>query len=363
MFPYINKDSREEVVLANARFGGSMFVSKVYEETMKGDKQIAAPLLMIITEWRALLGIAKNQNAEEIILVFRFVAENFNFLTVEEIEIAVNLSIMGRFKDVEFKGFFSAEYASRVLNAYWYYSKVRLAEAYRRRELHLQAIAEEKNRPTPKQEADSKIEFLTEAYNQWQETGKFRDPFNILYRFFVKKGFMNPQKYLSEAEVFGKKEGKISYDKLNENRYIDDGSAVYKKEVESFTNNGCVNLYFKENSLKSIIDKIRPDIFFPIEEQVAFHKQNLSTCYNQFKSNGEIVDNDCYCYTFLRKHKELFNFIITRQTINDALAYGKKKTSDEQKANIHARNYCVQNYFKDVDIVVLLNKVTPNLFN
>lgn len=110
------------------------------------------------------------------------------------------------------------------------------------------------------------------------------------------------------------------------------------------------------------------------EQQCENTKAIIKDLYNQYKEKGEIRDVFNICYNFLRKHDML---TITKDDIDMAMDYGKKMVQAKEKPLMervnesgrdldikrYARNWCVQNYFENVNIDVLLNNINPNLFN
>ena len=109
------------------------------------------------------------------------------------------------------------------------------------------------------------------------------------------------------------------------------------------------------------------------EKQCEDTKNLIKDYYNEWKEKGEIRDIFSICYNFLRKHK--FMTIMTEE-IDEAMAYGLKMarskdrplfervnpTDEEAEQRRYARNWCVQNYFKNVDIDILLNNINSELF-
>ena len=113
----------------------------------------------------------------------------------------------------------------------------------------------------------------------------------------------------------------------------------------------------------------------PTPEQEALLTQEITLgFYKEFLKTGEVNDPFNLTYNFLRKHKWL---IVTQDDIDKAMANGKSKyqevrqkdamlraMSDNPETEIkrHARNFFVANYFKNVDIDILINNIKPELF-
>jgi len=113
----------------------------------------------------------------------------------------------------------------------------------------------------------------------------------------------------------------------------------------------------------------------PTPEQMASDmKKLMKDYYEEWQEKGEIRDGFSIVYNFLRKHKFLK---LTQQEIDEAMAYGIKKAKSKEKKNWmektnpedeeadsrrFARNWCVQNFFKNNDIDILLNNINSELF-
>jgi hypothetical protein len=123
-----------------------------------------------------------------------------------------------------------------------------------------------------------------------------------------------------------------------------------------------------EQELKELANRPTP------QQQADNMKQLLKEYYEEWKEKGEIRDGFSIAYNFLRKHKMM---TITQDNIDEALAYGLKKarskekkhwldkvTPEDEKAESqrYARNWCVQNFFKNINIDILLNNINSELF-
>lgn len=113
------------------------------------------------------------------------------------------------------------------------------------------------------------------------------------------------------------------------------------------------------------------------EQQSENTKRTIEEFYNEYKSTGELRDILSICYRFFRKHKEIFNFYLTKEQIQTATKWAEQKVkedmnksglfkikSEDQKLQTdrYGRIWCVQNYFDNVNIVDILNNIKPNLF-
>jgi hypothetical protein len=116
-----------------------------------------------------------------------------------------------------------------------------------------------------------------------------------------------------------------------------------------------------------------------MENRPSPHKQcNDLKClikdmYEEFKETGELRDPFSICYNFFRKTKML---VVKKDEIDEAMDYGKKKylskernlfdkvtdSSKELEIQRYARNWCVQNYFNNVGIDIILNNIKVEHF-
>lgn len=129
------------------------------------------------------------------------------------------------------------------------------------------------------------------------------------------------------------------------------------------------------------------------ERQCQQMKEIVKGLYDEWKSTGEIKDHFNYVYRFLRKRFWLYLLreeetiisqnipkdicvILTKEDINEAQAFGKLKAKEflakqNRKTDInlkleedkYGRNYCVEKYFKNVDIDMLLNNIKSDYFS
>ena len=103
-------------------------------------------------------------------------------------------------------------------------------------------------------------------------------------------------------------------------------------------------------------------------------KELFKEMYDRYKSQGEIYDPFSITYNFLRRAKL---FTPTKDEIEEAVKWGKEKVQEikrekyafvkynlnqEEEEKRWSRTWCVQKYFENVDISVLLNNIKPEFF-
>jgi hypothetical protein len=235
-------------------------------KALEGSKQISKEednknlLIDLVVKWRMYIGIPKTDVAEELVLVAAFVYENYGFLTISEIELAIKLSVRRKLKDTEFHGYFSPMYVGKVLDSYLYYRKMTMADAIRRRE---KAVAEERekaNKPSPEEEAEGYKELFLNFYKEYKSQGYIRDVFNLCYNFLRKHDLMKVSKQrIEEAQAYGKKRvEEVKETARREGRKIDYDLGLEEKR---WARNYCVQKYFDSVDINIICGNIKPEHF------------------------------------------------------------------------------------------------------
>ena len=122
-----------------------------------------------------------------------------------------------------------------------------------------------------------------------------------------------------------------------------------------------------DNEMKEIENRPTPN------KQCNDLKGLVKDMYEENKKNGQIIDPFNICYNFFRKTKMI---IVKKDEIELAMDYGKKmylskernlfdKVTDSSRdleIQRYARNWCVQNYFNNVSIDIILNNIKVEHF-
>lgn len=207
----------------------------------------------LAAEWRAYIGIPNNDIAEELTLAAKFMLMNYGHLTEAEIRMAYNLAIMRKLADVEFRGFFSPDYISRVLASFMHYRKITMADSIRRFQVYQLDTESKKNTPSPEVQCENMRATIKDFHNQFLEHGVFNDPLNIAYNFFRKHNMMVvSQGVIDEATKYGKKV--VADKKLT--RIIDN-----ENEFKIHARNFCVQEFFKNVDIDVLLNNIKPELF------------------------------------------------------------------------------------------------------
>jgi len=122
-----------------------------------------------------------------------------------------------------------------------------------------------------------------------------------------------------------------------------------------------------DNEIKEMENKPTP------HKQCNDLKGTIKDMYEEYKAKGELRDPFNICYNFFRKTKM---FTVKKDEIEKAMEFGKNKylskerslfdktteSSKELEIQRYARNWCVQNYFDQVGIDIILNNIKVEHF-
>jgi len=229
----------------------------IEKSNLIGELQDLTPLLQVVSKWRVYVGVPKTDVAEELAIITDFIYKNFGFLTLAELELAINLSVLRKLDDVDFYGSFSAIYVGKVLDAYLYYRKKTMSEAIRRRDKHNYAQIESQNKPSPKDESEMTKDIVLDFYNQYKKEGKITDILNICWFFFRKQKWLTPsRKDYDDAMEWAKKE----YDAVNKDFFIraDEHKDI---KIKILARNYCVINYFATIDINVVLKNITDELF------------------------------------------------------------------------------------------------------
>jgi len=218
-------------------------------------------LIDVLSKWRWMLGINSNNQSEddlakELILLAQFVSTNYKSINIEELNLAIDLSLTDRLEcDVRTFNAFSPMYISRVLNAYLQYKRNIIREiAERKQKDDLKEI--EKKELTPREKMDAMIDLIKYLYDDYKKNDVVNDYFNTLYNYFRRTNRIKPTK--------DNIDNAIKNAKIETNKHINSYFANALKEEKPnkdylekrFARNYCVKLYFDEIDLDNLISSI-----------------------------------------------------------------------------------------------------------
>ena len=233
-------------------------VKAVEESEIISNLSDITKLLKIVSKWRVYVGIPKSDVSEELAIITDFIFHNFGHLTLKELELAINLSILRKLDDVDFYGSFSAMYVGKVLDSYLYYRKQTMADVIRRRDKKSYEELEQKSKPSPTEEAELTREIFADFYKEYKEKGSINDFMNLCWNFLRKYKFLTPVKAeYDEALEFAKKE----IDKLNKNLFIREDKDEKDQKIKILARNYLVQKYFDNVEINVVLNNIKPELF------------------------------------------------------------------------------------------------------
>ena len=254
LLEFVQSDSEREV--ANCIYNSPRI------ETLGSQPDQLLALYAVVVEWRLYIGVPKNDgsNGEELAIVRDFIYQNFGFLTLSEIRLAFNYSVIGKLNDVEFFGLFSPLYVGKVLNSYLYYRKMTLAETIRRKDRNYQEELERASQPSPEKQAELTKEIFSDFYKEYKRTGEVRDIFSICYNFLRKHSLMIVTKEdVAIAEEWGKRK---SAEELKKEKEKNIGvPSLIKNSDRIWARSWCVQKYFKDVDIDILLNNIKPELF------------------------------------------------------------------------------------------------------
>ena len=205
------------------------------------------------------IGIPKTDVAEELLLVATFIGENYGFLTIAEIDLAIKLSVLRKI-DGEFYGYFSPMYVAKVLDSYLHYRKMTMADAIRRKEKAEMEEKEKESRPSPEKQAEDTRKIFRDYYAVWKETGEIRDVFSICYNYLRKHKMLEvSQQMIVDAQEYGKRKVLEIKQKRSGLQKID--TNLDAVEEKSWARTYCVQKYFETVDIDVLANNIKAEHF------------------------------------------------------------------------------------------------------
>jgi len=229
------------------------------------DRVDMADIVDLMAQWRLMLGVTSDTTQEELIFITQFIYDNYKHLTLSDLNIAKNWSILGRI-DVGFvtQKTFSSYYVSRCINAY---------EEEKRKIIN--QIAQNKERyetrkaidnPTPQsaeEKANSFKDHILTMYRASNEDRPIIDLADMVYNWLKAVGFLK----LSDAEIKEAmlyatdrlREMNFQDNKLNAKNQFDPQTEDMRKK--KFAREYVINKVFKKLSVSDIVSKISIEYF------------------------------------------------------------------------------------------------------
>jgi hypothetical protein len=216
-------------------------------------------LIDTLAKWRWMAGVGMNnqdedQVAQELALITKFIVNNYEFLTLEEIDNCIDLSLTDKLNiDVRTFNVFSPMYVSRVLNAYLDYKRKIYNDVYERKEINEQQLL--MNKPVSNEfKRDSMVDLIKYFYEEYKSKGTINDLFNSVYNFLRRtKRLMHPKELVDEAMEYGKvkctEEVNMVFGLRVESREKVNKDAIQKR----YARNYIVEKFFKDIDIDELI--------------------------------------------------------------------------------------------------------------
>lgn len=222
-------------------------------------RNIADPTLLIdiVAAWVAHVGLPKNDVSAELIIISKFIYDNYSYLNKGEIELAYNMALTGKLEDVKYFGNFSPLYVGKVLTAYTRYRKETLIEVYNRK--NKKEMLEQDSKPSPQEQADLTKQIIHDFYVAFKETGEIDDPFSLCYNYLFKNELIKPTKEDVDSAV---KWGKEKVEAIKGNMNAFSGFKINEElQYKRWARSWCVQKFFKTVDINILLNNIIPSQF------------------------------------------------------------------------------------------------------
>lgn len=225
------------------------------------DKDIYDSMIDTIAKWRWMAGVShsnqdENELASELLLISKFIINNYPSLTIEEINLSIDLSLTNKL-DVDVRTFnvFSPSYVSRIINAYLDYKK-KLVHDVISRKVSAENKKEMDKKPSPEEQMKNMIELVEHFFNEYKEKKEINDHFNTCYNYFRRTNILTPNKEtINEALEYGKLKASEHIEKHFINDYIYEKPS--RDNVEKrFARNYCVQRFFDIFTIEEIKKRV-----------------------------------------------------------------------------------------------------------
>jgi len=219
-------------------------------------KDDAERLIEVVGKWGFYMGTTNRLSSEDIIALCKFLKDSYDFLTIKELLLILNLNIKGTIGNIDFFGTLSPRYMSQVINAYLEYKRDNLKEVLDRR------YADEVT-PAPKITAEENhrilCDIIREEYAKYKKSGVVDDLFSIVYNYVYAHGYIDTTD--KELELKAKEYAETQRIKVsvkNANSLGDLLRSAYNKDADKATqrfmqNYMVINLFSSINDIDAFI--------------------------------------------------------------------------------------------------------------
>lgn len=221
-------------------------------------REDADRLIEVVGKWGFYMGSSARLSSDDILLLCKFLKDNYNFLTINEINLAISLNLKGALGKIEYYGNLSPLYMSQVLNAFLEYRKE-----------NLQPLLERKDRddvkPTPQLNKGELVKMTQDAlrleYSKFIKGEVVDDLFSIVYTYLDKNNKLNPSDD-SKRKAFAFAQKMLSNENTRQAKNIGDliRNAVQKDDTirfEKYFQNGILMDFFsKIESVDDLVNSV-----------------------------------------------------------------------------------------------------------
>lgn len=210
------------------------------------NKTDAERLIEVVGKWGFYMGASSRQSSEDILLLCKFLRDNYSSLTINEINLAINLSLRGSLGKNEFFGHLSPLYISQVLNAYLEYKQEIVKPLIQRRERDSYTSP-----PDLTKEENYKMicGAIQNEYRKFKAGREVNDMFSIIYDFMIKSGRLAPS---DDLKVEGEKYALRMVDRLRAKTSKNLGDLM----ISSQSNDAQFESFYRSFLLMDLFSKI-----------------------------------------------------------------------------------------------------------
>ena len=232
-------------------------------------------LVSVLGKWRLYLMASKEVDEKDFRIIALFVQKNYPFLRIDEINLAIDLSIIGDLDvDINVYNGFTTMYVSKIINSYYEYKKHHLSNINERREKKQRILLSQSIKPTQQEDRDLTVSIIIDEYNHFNQKGFVKDYFGIVYKFLKDSKRLNfSQEIIDAALSYGNK--KAIYEIANSDKSLTDVIGMsnpnsnyiekrgLKKEalIKQYARNFCVEKLFFSINITELVSSIQLNEF------------------------------------------------------------------------------------------------------
>lgn len=221
-------------------------------------KEEADRLIELVGKWAFYMGSTSRLSSDDILMLSKFLKDNYGFLTINEIHLAISLNMKGHLGRIEYYGNLTPLFMSNVLNAYVEHKHECIKPVLERK-------AKDDLPPTPKMTDEETLAMTKDAfrleYAKYKKNGVIDDLFSIIYTFIDKNNRIIQRDGLKE-EAFSYAQKMLQRDSVKEAKNLGDliRNAVNKDDTirfeKHFQNYIVIDLFSRINNIEEYVSGI-----------------------------------------------------------------------------------------------------------